>query len=191
MATIVLVHGIDQQRRSADSLENEWLPALAGGVRTAGFPALADRLWRVRSGPEGIETRMAFYGHLFLQPSQQGDDPGDLNPDEAAFADALGEEWLVRGAERSADKKVQREAARELVYLRGQMGAQEQGVRHRVARPVINSLARVPWFARFGLAFAERFVRKALAQVTRYLTDDTIRENALTAVTDLECQHYF
>src|SRR5262249_18903816 len=47
---IVLVHGIDQQQLSADSLEKEWLPALAGGVRTAGFPDVADRLWRVREG---------------------------------------------------------------------------------------------------------------------------------------------
>jgi hypothetical protein len=128
---------------------------------------------------------MAFYGHLFLQPGQQGDDPGDLSPEEAAFADALGEEWLVRGAERSADKKVQREAVREVVYLRGQIGAQEQGLRHRMARPVINSLARVPWFARLSVAFAERFVRKAITQVTRYLTNDSSRETTLTTVTAL------
>jgi hypothetical protein len=30
MAEIVLVHGIDQQQKSADVLESEWLPALAG-----------------------------------------------------------------------------------------------------------------------------------------------------------------
>jgi hypothetical protein len=66
MATIVLVHGIDQQQTPADVLESQWLPALAGGVRLAGFPALADRLWRDSSGPRAIETRMAYYGQLFL-----------------------------------------------------------------------------------------------------------------------------
>jgi hypothetical protein len=33
MAEIVLVHGIDQQQKSADKLESAWLPALAGGIR--------------------------------------------------------------------------------------------------------------------------------------------------------------
>ena len=37
MATIVLVHGIAQEQKSADTLEEEWLPDLAGGVRAAGF----------------------------------------------------------------------------------------------------------------------------------------------------------
>ena len=67
MATIVLVHGIAQEQKSADTLEEEWLPNLAGGVRTAGFPEIADRLYRLRSGPDGIDTRMAFYGDLFLK----------------------------------------------------------------------------------------------------------------------------
>jgi hypothetical protein len=79
MAEIVLVHGIDQQQKSADKLESEWLPALAGGVRVAGFPGIADRIWRDAAKPGAIETRMAFYGYLFLVPGQQGDDPGDWN----------------------------------------------------------------------------------------------------------------
>ena len=58
MATIVFVHGIAQQQYGADVLENLWLPALASGVRAAGFDALADRLWRDRASPEGIEARV-------------------------------------------------------------------------------------------------------------------------------------
>ena len=57
MAQIVLVHGIAQEQRAADALENEWLPALAGGVRLAGYPNIADQLWRDRSGPGGIDAR--------------------------------------------------------------------------------------------------------------------------------------
>jgi hypothetical protein len=41
-----IVHGIDQQQKSADTLESEWLPALAGGIRNAGFPDVADQIWR-------------------------------------------------------------------------------------------------------------------------------------------------
>ena len=61
MARIVLVHGIAQEQKSADTLEAEWLPSLAGGVRLAGDAALADTLWRdARPG----SARMAFYGDL-------------------------------------------------------------------------------------------------------------------------------
>src|SRR5215510_5337294 len=64
--------------------------------------SLALSLNNLTKPPECIETRMAFYGHLFRQSGQQGDDPGDLSPNEAAFADAVGTEWLALGAERSA-----------------------------------------------------------------------------------------
>jgi hypothetical protein len=97
MATIVLVHGIAQEQSSADSLEKDWIPALAGGVRKAGFSEVADQIWRDR-GHDGIETRMAFYGNLFLRPDLQGGDPGDFTPAEDAWAEQLVKEWLERDA---------------------------------------------------------------------------------------------
>ena len=184
MATIVLVHGIDQQQRSADALESEWLPALAGGVRLAGFPALADRLWRDSSGPGAIETRMAFYGQLFLRPDVQGDDPGELSPDEQALAEQLAEEWLRRAAERASRPDVRQTASSELAYVRKQVGDEEQGI-GAVLRSAINGVARVKWFAPYGMGFAERFVNRALAQVTRYLSSEKVRSAALQAVKDL------
>lgn len=75
MAVIVLVHGMAQEQRSADDLEAEWLPALAGGLRTGGYPELADRLWRERPTQGGIEARMAFYGDRFRRPGTQGPGP--------------------------------------------------------------------------------------------------------------------
>ena len=98
MATIVLVHGIAQEQKSADTLEEEWLPDLAGGVRTAGFPEIADRLYRLRSGPDGIDTRMAFYGDLFLRGDQQGLEPEELSRAEQALAEQLAMEWTARAA---------------------------------------------------------------------------------------------
>lgn len=83
MAEIVLVHGIDQQQKSADKLESAWLPALAGGVREAGFGEVADRIWRNAGKPGSIEARMAFYGSLFLTPGQQGDEPAAFTLEEA------------------------------------------------------------------------------------------------------------
>lgn len=184
MAAIVLVHGIAQELLSADSLENDWLPSLAGGLRNAGFNEIADRVWRDRTGPAGIETRMAFYGHLFLQRDLQGGDPGDLTAEEQACAEKLADQWLTRAESRASKRKEKLVAAAELAYVRGEVGKEEAGP-GKVIRKAINSLAKLRWFAPFGMDFAERFVIKALAQVTRYLTEESIRRNALNAVLDL------
>jgi hypothetical protein len=180
MAVIVLVHGIDQQQKSADKLESEWLPALAGGVRTAGFPNIADRIWRAAGTPGGIEVRMAFYGNLFLTPGQQGDEPRPFSLEEAKLADALALEWLRHAATRASQERIRQTSTRELAYVTQQMGV-EQGM-GSVARSAIGGLARLSWFAPFGMAFAERFVNRALAQVTRYFIDETIRSAALDSV---------
>jgi hypothetical protein len=180
MAVIVLVHGIDQQQKSADKLESEWLPALAGGVRTAGFPDIADRIWRAAGMPGGIETRMAFYGSLFLTPGQQGDEPAPFTPEEGELAEALALEWLRHAATRATQERVRGTGARELAYVTQEMGV-EQGM-GSVVRGAIGSLAKLSWFAPFGMAFAERFVNRALAQVTRYFTDETIRSATLDSV---------
>jgi hypothetical protein len=183
MAEIVLIHGIDQQQKSADRLESEWLPALASGVRMARFPDIADRICGDAGKAGSIETRMAFYGDLFLVPNQQGDDPGDFTPKEAELAEGLALEWLKHAADRATKEKVRQTGGRELAYVTQQMGA-EQGA-GSVVRSAIGSLAKISWFAPFGMAFAERFVMRALAQVTRYFTDDAIRAAVLESVLKL------
>jgi hypothetical protein len=165
MAEVVLVHGIAQEQKSADGLEAEWLPSLAGGVRTAGHPDLADRLWRSKE----IDIRMAFYGDLFLPKDQQGG-ADELTEAEWEFAERLGIEWLKRAAEDASRDSDRATAQRE---LQGQAG-ETQGARAAL-RPLINSLTRLRPFARFGVALAERVVVKALRQVTRYLTEEEIR----------------
>ena len=180
MATIVLVHGIAQEQKSADTLEEEWLPDLAGGVRTAGFTEIADRLYRFRSGPDGIDTRMAFYGDLFLRGDQQGLEPEELSGAEQALAEQLAMEWTARAASRSTDEKSRRAASQELAQLQRTAG-EEQGAR-AATRSAINSLARIRWFAPFGMGFATRFVMRSLTQVTQYLNDDALRRQALARV---------
>lgn len=180
MAEIVLVHGIDQQQKSADILESQWLPCLAGGVRTAGYPEVADRIWRHANDPGSIETRMAFYGSPFLAPGQQGDDPGEFTAEESEFAEVLAMEWLKRAAERATKAKVREIGGRELAYATNQMSA-EQGA-GSVVRSAIGSLAKISWFAPFGMGFAARFVNRSLAQVTRYFTSEEIRSAALGSV---------
>ncbi|HEY7426787.1 MAG TPA: hypothetical protein VH682_21300 [Gemmataceae bacterium] len=184
MAVIVLVHGIAQEQYSADSLEKEWIPALAGGVRTAGFPDIADRLWRGQGGPGAIEARMAFYGHFFRRPGLQGDEPEAFSAEEELVAEELAAAWLENAANRASRPKERETAVRELAYVRHEVGQEEAGT-GAMARKAINSLSRLRWFAHLGMGFAERFVNRALAQVTRYLTDETIRSAALKSVLDL------
>jgi len=181
MAAIVLVHGIAQEQYSADLLESKWLPALAGGVRTAGFPDIADKIWR--AGPGAIEARMAFYGHLFLRPGAQGLGAEKLSPEQSELADQLSLEWLERAETRASNEEQRRTAAIELVYLRRDPARQAQGVRSGV-RDAWKSLARLRWFALLGYAIAERFVVRTLSQVTRYLTDDAIRGEIQQIVLD-------
>jgi hypothetical protein len=125
---------------------------------------------------------MAFYGDIFTRPDQQGS-ADVLDDAEWVVAEALATEWLTRVAESATREADQAQARRDLEGLRGQSG-ETQGVRAAL-RPVLNALVRVRPFARFGTAFAERLVVKALRQVTLYLTDDGIRERVQERVAAL------
>jgi hypothetical protein len=179
MATIVLVHGIAQEQLAAAVLETTWLPALAGGVANSGCRELADRIWRGSHGD--IDVRMAYYGTPFLDPGAQGEAEVDLDteplPDDVdALTQQLAMTWLQAAADAARDPSDRRQAHNELDIITGAVG-EPQGAR-ALGRPALNALARLRWFAPFGMAVAGRFVWRALTQVTRYLTDDTIRTYA-------------
>jgi hypothetical protein len=184
VAVIVLVHGMAQEQRSADDLEAEWLPAMAGGLRTGGYPELADRLWRDRPTPGGIEARMAYYGDRFLRPGTMGLDPGELTGEQQALAEQLAHAWLQRAAADASDPRRRAEAALELARLDTTVPAELQGTGAALGSATA-ALARVRWFAPFGMSLAQRFVNRALAQVTSYLTDSQIRAYALDQVARL------
>jgi hypothetical protein len=183
VAQVILVHGIAQEQKAADTLEEEWLPDLAGGVRIAGFPDLADQLYRLRGTPNGIDTRMAFYGDLFRSHGQQGLTPADLTAPELALAENIATEYLERAAHRSTDPRTSKPATQELAYLKE--GSGEAQGRGAVVRSAINSLSRLRWFAMPAKGLIERFVMRSLSQVTRYLSDDGVREKVLGRVHDL------
>jgi hypothetical protein len=177
MAQVVLVHGIGQERESADSLEAKWLPSLAGGIRSAGYGSVADALRR-----DPLTVRMAFYGDLFRTRDQQGIEDVDLTPEQWAVAEPLAREWLARLAERGT-RATDRQLADQERELLDQPG-ETQGVRATL-RPVLRALVRMRPFTRLGVGFAERFLVRALRQVSLYLTDDSVREKALARVLDL------
>ncbi|MFI5459171.1 MAG: hypothetical protein ACHRXM_27395 [Isosphaerales bacterium] len=187
MATIILVHGIDNEQLTPDGVEAEWLPALAGGVRLAGRTDLADRLWPPRSRPDAIESRSAYYGDLFRTPDQQGGslDLGELDPEQESFAEELALEWLERIAERAPASSADGAQARFALDLaRNPEQVEAQGIGN-IKRQILRTLARNSWLARVGMSVAERFVRTALMQVTRYLSDELIRTLAQQRVLDL------
>ncbi|MFQ6392978.1 hypothetical protein ACLMAJ_05980 [Nocardia sp. KC 131] len=181
MAAIVLVHGIAQEQYAADVLESQWIPALAGGVRAAGHAELADRLWRGPL-PGSPEVRMAFYGNAFLDPGAQGG-TAPINEEYSELAEQLATAWLATAAAHALDLRDQVEAQR---YLDNSTLDDEgaQGVRAQT-RPATNALAKLKWFAPFGFGLAGKFVDRSLAQVTRYLADETVRKHAQQQVLDL------
>lgn len=180
MAEIVLIHGIAQEQETADTLEEKWLPAMAGGIRAAGNPQLADRIWRNRQRENAFDVRMAAYGDLFLTPGVQGSDEylddevlEELDPAELALLESLSKEWMIRAAERE-DHPDHATAVLELGYL--DPSHEEQGVREEAARAMLNAATRLRWFGLGAMAVAERSVNKSLRQVTKYMTDSALRE---------------
>ncbi|AMV35879.1 hypothetical protein [Planctomyces sp. SH-PL62] len=186
MTRIVLVHGIDNQRETADGIRAGWVPALAGGVRLAGRGDLADRLQLPTSDPAHIEVHVAYYGDRFRAPDVQGahDDLDDLTADQASLAESLMTEWLERVAERAPSESASAvQAARTLAMVRDPEGAGAQGTGN-VARTILKALARSPWIARPGMYIVERTLLTTLNQVTRYLTEPDLRNAIRQTVLD-------
>ena len=185
MATVVLVHGIAQEQLGAASLERAWVPALSDGVAKAGHQALADRIWR--GGQSELDIRMAYYATPFIDAGAQGGGGAvDLSteplPDDCdALTEQLALVLLQAAADAAKDPTDRAQAKRELAVIAGAVG-EEQGLRSAVGRPALNALAKLRWFAPFGMAVASRFVWRALTQVSRYLTDDAIRDYAQARV---------
>src|SRR4051794_17516350 len=153
MAAIVLVHGIDNEQLTPDGVEAEWLPALAGGLRLAGRPDLADRLWPPRSRPDAIECRSAYYGDLFRTKDRKGGaaDLRELTPEQADSADGLALEWLGRIAERAPASSAEGAQARFALDLaRDPDRAKTQG-RGGIIRRILKTLILNPWLARVSM----------------------------------------
>ena len=184
MTRIVLVHGIGQEQQSAETLEAAWVPALAGGVRIAGHPDIAGRLWR-DARPGSVESRMAFYGDLFRSPGQMGAEQRirDLTAEQRELAEALALEWLGQAQARAASEEDRAEAGRQLRALDGDTSGQ-QGVK-AAGRGPLNGLARLRWFTPAGMWLAQTFAERALVQVTRYLTEEPLREEVQQRVAAL------
>jgi hypothetical protein len=113
-----------------------------------------------------------------------GIDPGELTDEQQTLAEQLAHAWLQRAAADASDPRQRAEAALELARLDTAVPAEVLGT-GAALRSATAALAHIRWFAPFGMALAERFVNRALAQVTSYLTDDQVRSYALDQVARL------
>ena len=182
MTDLILVHGVNHQQDGADAIEARWLPCLASGVRTAGFPEIADRLTAHAPAETRFRCRAAYYGNLFTTPGIMG--AGEtLTPVETILAEQIAREWLERAAADAPSKRDREAAAGELARLDAEP-VHVQGV-YAYARSAMAAVARLPWMGRLGLMFAQTFLVRNLKQVTRYLTDDSVREAAQQSVLSL------
>jgi len=93
MARVVCVHGIGQQRETANTLHQAWAPALCGGVALAG-KHLAE-----------AEVGCAFYGYLFRPPGRHlaGGDPLVRARDLDEFEQGLLAAWWDEAARTDAE----------------------------------------------------------------------------------------
>lgn len=183
MAEIVLVHGIDQQQKTADTLEAEWVPALAGALRLGGFAEEADRLVG-KSADARRDVRMAFYGSMFLKGGQQGSGDGpEFTLTQKSFAEQLALEWLQRIAMSASDLSARNSARIALVDLEAIKG-ESQGLKSGI-RSAIASLAQVKGLGRLGVGLVERTVKQSVAQVGIYFESQEGHGQMLTAVARL------
>jgi hypothetical protein len=147
MTRVVLVHGIAQQYRGAESLHAALAPALRDGVLLAGGQLAA------------ADVSVAFYGDLFRPPGSRTSalpdyDASDVDdPVEFALLDA----WW-------------REAARVDPAVAGQQSPARGRTPTWVQR-ALYALSGSAYFAGLG----ERALIGALKQVRAYLTDDGTR----------------
>jgi hypothetical protein len=159
MTLIVGVHGIAQQLKAADVLDEEWWRSMKGGVSNAKRQPI----------PDG-SLRSAFYGSLFRTAAtiRAGGDvqyrPSDV---QGGFEQELLYEWWVAAANAEPDRVVPPGA-----HVRGTPSAVQAALR---------ALSR----SKFFVGIAEHMMIGNLKQVRIYLSDLEIRDAAQRALNDV------
>jgi pimeloyl-ACP methyl ester carboxylesterase len=155
---VVCVHGIGQQHKGEDVLRADWAPALRDGIRQAGKDLLGDTL------ADG-EICVAFYGDLFRPPGRPL---------------GVGDPWLtpedMTGVERELLMTWWQGAA---ASDGGVISPDAQTLTPRSVQAALRALSN----SRFFAGIAERGLLLDLRQVSRYLSDPAVRQDAQDRVT--------
>lgn len=157
MAAVVVVHGVGKQTLGEESLLKDWYPAMCDGIRRAGGAV-----------PARAAVAMGFYGDLF-RPSGATLAVGDPRYTAADVEEGFEKDLL-------------------LSWWRAAAAVDDQ-----VVAPGADTLARTPSSVQAALRalggsgfFSDLALRALvfdLKQVSRYLTDDALRQTALDRVT--------
>ncbi|WP_369044383.1 hypothetical protein [Streptomyces sp. Midd1] len=169
MSRVVLVHGIAQQFKGAQTLLAHWYPALCDGICLAGGSQLGS-----------TEVDMAFYGDLFRQAGHRGLGIPEL--DAGDVEEGLERELLLQWSE-------------EAVRAEGGTEGGQATARMRTSDTVqraLNALSRSASFA----GVSERLMIYSARQVRRYFTEPELRARiqdrlsyAVTASTEVIVAH--
>src|SRR5205823_5126441 len=155
MATIVGVHGINQQLKGPAVLRDEWWPSLKDGMTAAKGTLSDDALV------------CAFYGGLFraAETQRSGAEPAYRPVDvQDAFEKELLQRWWEEAAREEPARVVSPQAT-----VRGTPALVQSGLR---------ALSRSTFFT----GMAERALIGSLKQVRRYMREPAIRGTAQEAV---------
>ncbi|MEV6273351.1 hypothetical protein AB0L64_39710 [Kribbella sp. NPDC051936] len=158
MPRIVAVHGIGQQIRGREVLQQAWVPALRDGIALAGCRP-----------PSEADVEVAFYGDLFRRPGKKGPSQTPYGADdvEAGFEADLLETWWLEAV--STDSSVTAPSDRSKLRT------------SRSVQRALNALS----YSRFFTGMAESLLIGLIKQVHLYLTDDTVRSKVQTRVSDM------
>ncbi|MEU9192357.1 antibiotic ABC transporter ATP-binding protein [Streptomyces hundungensis] len=168
MARIVVVHGIAQQFKGAQTLLASVAPALRDGVTAASADG---------TGPDlgNDDIACAFYGDAFVRPGTRATtlpayDEADVESD---YESELLLEWWLEAA------RVCPEVLGPDARTRGVAGyAASLPLKRPLVRRALNALTHAPYFARV----AEPLLIFGLKQVRRYFTEPGLRERVQEAV---------
>ncbi|MCQ4041515.1 GPI inositol-deacylase [Streptantibioticus rubrisoli] len=147
MSRIVLVHGIAQQVKGAESLLTDWFPALSDGLALAGGQVDRD------------DVAMAFYGDLFRPAGHRGLAVPEL--DASDVEDGIERELLLLWWESAARQETAVTGPEAAVRLRAP----------NVVQRALDALSHSSFFA--GLS--ERLMISSARQVRRYFTEPETR----------------
>ncbi|TQK44399.1 hypothetical protein FBY35_5903 [Streptomyces sp. SLBN-118] len=161
MATFVGIHGIGQQYRGKYSLSEAWLSALRDGLAEAGHDAEAEQ---VQPG----DVRVMFFGGLF-RPST-----GTMAAEDPPYSAAD----IQAGPEKDLLETLYKAAVEQDPSLGPGEGAMFPG-----SVPVQAMLAHLLSMPLFG-GIAQRAFIGNLKQVTRYLEDESLKEQVLDRLHD-------
>jgi hypothetical protein len=160
MTRVVLVHGIAQQYKGAQTLLADWYPALSDGLAPTG------------AAPARQDVDMAFYGDLFRPAGHRG--PGEPELEAADVEEGLERDLLLAWWKAAAEAESQ---------VAGPDAAARIRTPYLVQR-ALDALSHSSFFAGAG----ERLLIRDARQVRRYFTEPAVRtavqERFLRTLTD-------